>query len=95
MSPHDILALPMLCDNDAGAKTVKEYLKALLSAVWSEGEGFSGKRPFGNSGWDHELYDPLIRAGLVSGKPCDGRYDIDASARKLADELIASAIEAL
>lgn len=52
-------------ENDADAATVREYLQALLCAVWEEGEGFSGKRPFGNSGWEYDLTQPLIDAGLV------------------------------
>jgi hypothetical protein len=59
-----ILALPMEA-NDADAATVRDYLIALLMNLWSDGEGFSGKQPFGNSGWEHELYEPLMTAGLV------------------------------
>lgn len=88
-----VLDAPMQ-DNDAGAATIRDYLVELLAAVWSEGEGFSGKRPFGNSGWDHELIVPLVRAGLV-----DGTFDrygyldqVDAGA---ARELIAAAIQDL
>lgn len=47
-------------ENDSGANTVKGYLKALLSTLWDECEGFSGKRPFGNSGWEYDLTDALI-----------------------------------
>lgn len=47
-------------ENDSGADTVKGYLKALLFTLWDEGEGFSGKRPFGNSGWECDLTDALI-----------------------------------
>jgi len=45
--------------------TVRRYLRELLSAVWSDGEGFSGKGPFGNSDWDYDLYLPLGRAGFI------------------------------
>jgi hypothetical protein len=48
-----------LPENDAGADTVRDYLKALLLKLWEEEEGFSGKRPFGNSGWKHELIGPV------------------------------------
>lgn len=48
--------------------TVREYLCSLLTTLWDEQEGFSGKRPFGNSGWDHDLYAPLIQAGFIKGK---------------------------
>lgn len=56
-------------ENDAYADTVKDYLKALLRALWDEGEGFSGKRPFGNSGWEGDLLDPLINQGLAKSYP--------------------------
>lgn len=47
-------------ENDSGADTVKGYLKALLFTLWDEGEGFSGKRPFGNSAWEYDLTDALV-----------------------------------
>jgi len=52
-------------ENDSGADTVKGYLKALLFTLWDEDEGFSGKRPFGNSGWEYELTEPLIEKQLA------------------------------
>lgn len=59
-----ILDCPMQ-ENDAGAATVREYLRALLLGVWKKGESFSGKRPFGNSGWETEVIDALHQAGMV------------------------------
>ena len=47
--------------------TIRDYFKDLLLTLWEKGEGFSGKRPFGNSGWKNDLYTPLINAGLVDG----------------------------
>ena len=67
--------------NDAEAETVRAYLKALLYAVWSKGEGFSGKRPFGNSGWEYDLYAALEPAGITE--------------REAQNDAIFSAIEAL
>lgn len=64
---QEVLDTPMQ-DNDAGASTVRDYLKALLFALWEEGEGFSGKRPFGNSGWYNDLAFPLVRAKVIKGK---------------------------
>ena len=58
------LSCPM-DENDANAKTIKEYLFILLYKLWKEDEGFSGKRPFGNSGWSFELYQPLIKNNIV------------------------------
>lgn len=87
-----ILDLPM-GENDADAKTVREYLKALLSAVWKDGESFSGKRPFGNSGWEYELYTALVLAGAAPGRMDDGELqECDAD---VCRTLIADAIKAL
>lgn len=61
-----ILDCPMDPDeNDAGARTVGEYLALLLKQVWHEEQGFSGKRPFGNSSWQWEIYVALGEAGLI------------------------------
>lgn len=54
-----------MAPNDAEADTVREYLKKLLSTVWGDGESFSGKRPFGNSGWEYDLYSTLEEAGVT------------------------------
>lgn len=50
------------------APDLKGYMHALLTKLWEEGESFSGKRPFGNSGWEYELYEELVRAGKVDGQ---------------------------
>ncbi len=81
-----------MAENDAGAATVREYLRALLVAVWEDGEGFSGKRPFGNSGWEYDLYTALINAGAVNGK-LDEYGCIKTADMKRANELIADAID--
>lgn len=47
--------------------SLREYLHELLSCLWNEGEGFSGKRPFGNSGWDNDVYAFLVKAGSIEG----------------------------
>lgn len=92
-SPHEVLALPME-DNDSGADTVRGYLLALLAELWKHGEGFSGKRPFGNSGWETDLYHPLVKAGYISGTLDEDGYldDYDDAGGAW---LIAAAIEAL
>jgi hypothetical protein len=89
-----VLDLPMP-DNDAGAATVRDYLISLLTELWREEEGFSGKRPFGNSGWQYEVYAPIVRAGLLPGS--FNEYDElggDFEYRQ-ADELILAAIAEL
>lgn len=71
----EILDTPME-PNDSGATTVRGYLIALLAAVWEHGEDFSGKRPFGNSGWTWDLYGALVKAGHI-----DGTFDEDGYIR--------------
>jgi hypothetical protein len=95
--PTAVLSLP-LGPNDSGASTVRGYLIALLTEVWNEEEGFSGKRPFGNSGWQYELYVPLGRAGMIDGLTLDEDGYVDQfprSSRDAADALILAAIKAL
>jgi hypothetical protein len=59
-------ALAVRFDSDAGDQiTVRDYFRLLLETLWDEGEGFSGKRPFGNSGWESDLLNPLALAGFV------------------------------
>jgi len=55
--------------------TVREYLHKLLETLWIEGEGFSSKRPFGNSGWENDLIIPLVQAGFIEGKFSDVLLD--------------------
>lgn len=91
ISPEDVLRLPMP-DNDAGAATVREYLACLVQMVWQEQEGFSGKRPFGNSGWSYELIEALYEAGFLSGEhPPPGCGHTDEQDR-LGHRLITEAI---
>ena len=53
------LDLPMH-KNDANAKNIREYFYILLSKLWAEAEGFSGKRPFGNGSWQYDVYVDTI-----------------------------------
>lgn len=76
MTPDDVMKLDnALClalpKNDAGAETVRGYLYALLEAVWEEEEGFSGKRPFGNSGWKRDVIGPLVKARYTTPAKAD------------------------
>ena len=79
--------------NDDGAKTIGEYLIALARNVWIEGEGFSGKRPFGNSGWQWEVYCALAEAGAIDGyRDKYGCWDISRGEERKAHELILKAL---
>jgi hypothetical protein len=92
-SPADVLNLDP-DDNESGARTIRGYLTELLLAVWVEGEGFSGKRPFGSSDWRSDFDAALIREGWVDGSlDPDGFVDeVDSDAR---DALIRDAVKAL
>jgi len=97
MTPQQVLDLP-LPDNDSGASTVRGYLIALLTELWQEGEGFSGKRPFGNSSWEYDLYAALGKAGAISGLTFDedgylNQFPDDS--KREADALILAAISSL
>lgn len=78
-----MLALPMRRGNDARAKTVRGFFVALMRQLWEEREGFSGKRPFGNSGWERDLEQAFGDAGLVELDE-DGACWDDAKVDKLA-----------
>lgn len=80
MDSRKILNLPME-DNDADAATIGDYLAILLQTVLEEGESFSGKRPFGNSGWISELITPLVHNNLI-----DGSLDEDGNIIEASDE---------
>lgn len=93
---QEILDTPME-RNDSGASTVRGYIIALAAEVWRHGEGFSGKRPFGNSGWHFDVYAALIKAGHVAGTfDEDGFIDeLSEEERDKADLLISNAIASL
>jgi hypothetical protein len=93
-SGEDILSLPMPEENDAGARTIGDYLVALLLTLWRKKANFDGKRPFGNSSWGSHLEKALIEAGYVEGNLDEDGY-IERSDSDAADRLIALAITSL
>jgi hypothetical protein len=86
MTPEEILALPMTA-NDAGAKTIREYLLALLNTLLREEEGFSGKRPFGNSGWIYDLYGAMAKGGVFPATVDEYGDLVDFDEKVAAQEL--------
>lgn len=94
MTSAEVLDLEFKCGDLRKTLTIREYLKELLRELWSEGEGFSGKRPFGNSGWQYDLYQ-----ALVANKAIEGSFDPDGYLeefdRAAAREMIAGAIKQL
>lgn len=92
-TPQQILALPM-DDNDANATTIGDYFMCLAEQAWVEEEGFSGKRPFGNSGWQHEVYKALIKHNAITGVFDEYGY-IESCDDHAAEQIIASTLKFL
>ena len=57
----------IMTTGDLEGYLVKEYLEQLLLKLWNQGESFSGKSPFGNSGWENDLIVSLVTAGAIEG----------------------------
>jgi hypothetical protein len=87
-----ILALPMDA-NDAGATTIGDYLRKLSSEVWRENEGFDGKRPFGDSGWEYVVYAALAKGGAIKAS-FDDAGDLEYFDTDVAHALVQTAIDA-
>lgn len=48
--------------------TIREFFIELLTELWEQEEGFSGKRPFGNGGWKRDVEKALIKAGVIENE---------------------------
>ncbi len=95
-SNKEILDHKFYCDDLDCEVTIRGYFRELLSKLWEEEEGFSGKRPFGNSGWTHDLERECIKLCVVSGRLDSDGYvaDIDQTEfNRLIFSLIDSALE--
>ena len=91
-----LAALDVRFDSDAGDNlTVREYLQRLLAQLWNEQEGFSSKRPFGNSCWEYDLYTPLAKAGFIQyAREFDGCIEFDKTQLRLAHAYVSDLISA-
>lgn len=65
---RDILELTFFSDDLDEEVTIRGWLSSMLAALWDEGEGFSGKRPLGNSGWEYAPVAMLIEYGALDGE---------------------------
>lgn len=87
-------ALEYRFDSDAGENlSIRDYLHALLHKLWNHGEGFSSKRPFGNSGWESDIYAALVAGGFVSGEIDEDGYLVSCDedeANQLVFDMIAT-----
>lgn len=72
--------------------SLKEYLKLTLVTFLKEGEGFSGKRPFGNSDWDWQIYKGLIALDSSLGKLDEDGY-INTVDQRACDMIIMKCVE--
>lgn len=54
--------------DDSDTTTFRELFHDMLFCVLAQGEGFSGKRPYGNSSWQCNLDHALVDMGVVKGK---------------------------
>jgi uncharacterized protein YqgQ len=73
--------------------TIREYFHRLLKTLWEEQDGFSGKRPFGDSAWSYDLYQVLIREGFISGV-LDEDGDVEDMNTEMAEVYVAKLIDA-
>lgn len=96
MTEQEILALRFTSMDLDKELSIREYLIELLSTLWTEEEGFSGKRPFGNSGWKGDVAVPLVKAGAIKGTITEDPdcWDIDYDNAEL-DEVMSRCIRAL
>lgn len=87
MKTTDVLSLMV----EHEGLTIKEYLCKLLRTLWRHQEGFSGKRPFGNSGWEYDLYIPLVKAKVINGEIDEDGY-LDSVDEKAGHRVIDNCI---
>ena len=74
-------------NSDIGPVSIRDYFKTLLKTLWRKAEGFSGKRPLGNSSWQFDVYTTLIKEGFVEGTLDDDGY-VDDIDQKAADKFV-------
>lgn len=73
--------------------TIRQWLGELLARVWTEKDEFSGKRAFGNSDWEYDLYNIMIQEGVVAGSVSEyGEVEISSDEREKADNIILQVI---
>lgn len=81
--------------NDLGEISIKGYLLSLLKELWVKKDRFSGKRPFGDGGWEYELYKVLVLNNVIKAD-IDGGCEAVHDYNKLeADVVILNCIDYL
>lgn len=87
---EEVMDLAVNCE--LGEVPIREYLKRLLTDLWRKEESFNGKRPFGNSGWQLDVYAALARGGVISGTFDENGY-LDDVDEKAGEEMILKLID--
>ena len=88
-------ALEYRFDSDAGENlSVRDYLHELLYKLWSQGEDFSSKRPFGNSGWEYDICTALVAGEFVSGETDEDGFLVSCDEDE-ANQLVFDMIDAV
>lgn len=86
---EQILNSKFLSSDFAYEISVREYIKELLLELFREVENFSGKRPFGNSGWIHDIEAHFVASGFIPGKvDADGYVEESEGFQELMESLI-------
>lgn len=60
VNPHPVLDLPM-----PDGRTIRRWFCDAMIALIVDNEGFSGKRPLGDSGWWSDMRTALENGGVV------------------------------
>lgn len=89
------MKIKFYCDDLGVTLTIKQYLKELLIALWDEKESFSGKRPFGNSGWELDLYKVLVEEKIIKGRINEEDSYLESCNKKEGDRIILLMIKSL
>lgn len=90
----DIGSLTFFCHDLGQDISIHDYLIRLLSTLWNEQDGFSGKRPFGNSGWNYDLLACLIAHKIIPGELDDEGYVMEVDEEQ-GDKIIREYIKTL
>lgn len=94
IDPSSILGLKFKSSDLNKRVTVRQFLSLLLERLWDEGEGFSGKRPFGSSGWKSDLEVAFIKAKIIEGSLDEYGYIEDSDTPEF-DRIMLEVIKAL
>lgn len=69
--------------------SVRQWLRELLCRVWIEKDNFSGKKAFGNSDWEYDLYIALAENNIINGSVNeDNDWEIEQDQIEKADKII-------